>query len=178
MSGGHFDYKQSHIESIADDLEEILADGYYAHYSNEVKAQFRDGLEALRKAYAYTHRIDRLLSGDASEDTFLEALAEDLKSINDELNPKRKYTAIVRVFTDEDFTIRGETNLLTDIHHDTKKDLLVELTSILNDINGPAKTYFKEKVIPEVTHNILNKGEGYYESHNWIIDIMFIENKD
>ena len=81
MSGGHFDYKQYEIENIADELEQIIldndseekdewGDSKGRHYSAETIKEFKIGLEHLRKAQIYLHRIDWLISGDDGEDTF------------------------------------------------------------------------------------------------------------
>ena len=81
MSGGHFDYKQYEIENIADEIEQIILDNDSEekdewgdskghHYSAETIKEFKIGLELLRKAQIYLHRIDWLISGDDGEDTF------------------------------------------------------------------------------------------------------------
>lgn len=89
MSGGYFDYKQYEIENIADELEHLILDndseekdewGYSKgrHYSTETIEQFKIGLEHLRKAQIYLHRIDWLLSSDDDENSFHERLFEKL----------------------------------------------------------------------------------------------------
>lgn len=40
--------------------------------------EFKKGIEYLKKAMIYTHRIDYLLAGDDSDETFLERLKKDL----------------------------------------------------------------------------------------------------
>lgn len=85
MSGGFFDYEQYKISEIADKIERVLRRDcepdeydYRADLSNETLAEFRTGVEALRKAYIYAQRIDWLLSGDDGEELFHERLKEDL----------------------------------------------------------------------------------------------------
>ena len=85
MSGGFFNYEQYHISEIADKVERLLNheydDGEYNYIeglSEETLAEFRVGVEALRKAYIYTQRIDWLLSGDDGEESFHRRLKEDL----------------------------------------------------------------------------------------------------
>ncbi|NDB59702.1 hypothetical protein EB001_14840 [bacterium] len=89
MSGGYFDYKQYEIENIADELEQIILDndseekdewGYSKgrHYSAQTIEQFKIGLEHLRKAQIYLHRIDWLLYDDDDENSFHERLFEEL----------------------------------------------------------------------------------------------------
>lgn len=93
MSGGHFDYKQYHIREIADSVEQIInnngkkknykvsswEDEFYYEYPPEVIEKFKEGLGILRKAEIYAQRIDYLLSGDDSEESFFQRLEEDLK---------------------------------------------------------------------------------------------------
>jgi hypothetical protein len=88
MSGGHFDYKQHYIQDIIDQLEDM-----YGNYdtengceelSEETFTVFEEALQYLHLAKIYTQRIDWLLSGDDSEDTFHERLASELKDFWDE----------------------------------------------------------------------------------------------
>jgi len=95
MSGGHFDYEQYKLEQIADSIERIIEGNkkevadedrwicwdnriYYYNYPDEVIEKFKEGVELLRKAQIYAHRIDWLVSCDDGEQTFLERLKEDL----------------------------------------------------------------------------------------------------
>lgn len=94
------DYLEGH-ELDDDKVEEILRDRWIEpdekeyvkthrrsmpnryEYSEETLAEFRKGVQLLRKAYIYAQRIDWLLSDDDGEDTFHERLKEEL----DELEP-------------------------------------------------------------------------------------------
>ena len=50
-------------------------------FSEATIAEFRKGLDYLRKAYIYAQRIDWLLSGDDGEDSFHERLKEELEEL-------------------------------------------------------------------------------------------------
>ena len=50
-------------------------------YSEETIAEFRKGLDILRRAYVYAQRIDWLLSGDDGEESFHERLKEELEEL-------------------------------------------------------------------------------------------------
>jgi len=105
LSGGAFDYKQWHIEQIADDVEKLIErngrektreelkeegwrsddwyekypeDLYHYKYPDEVIEKFKEGLKVLRLAAVYAQRIDWLVSGDDGEESFLERLKEEL----------------------------------------------------------------------------------------------------
>jgi len=105
MSGGAFDYRQWHIEQIADDIEDLIEkngrkktndelkeehwhgddwyekypeDLYHYKYPDEVIEKFKEGMKALRVAAVYAQRIDWLVSGDDGEESFLERLKEEL----------------------------------------------------------------------------------------------------
>ena len=96
MSGGHFDYDQHKIGYIANSIETLIEGNkkevadedrwdevwddriYYYDYPDEVIEKFKEGVELLRKAQIYAHRIDWLISGDDGEQTFLERLKEQL----------------------------------------------------------------------------------------------------
>ena len=92
MSGGYFNYKQYHIQDIIEDLELLIetndsdeVDAEYGdpvgrHYLDKTIAEFRTGLEYLKKARIYAQRIDWLVSCDDGEESFHSRLAEDLKA--------------------------------------------------------------------------------------------------
>lgn len=87
MSGGAFDYKQYELGRIADEIEERilkrnLFDGSDPIIRPDVLEKMREGVEILRRAEIYAHRIDWMLSGDDGEDTFLERLRQDLDRVD------------------------------------------------------------------------------------------------
>lgn len=95
MSGGYFDRQQYVIQMIVDQLEDVILkngkkrehkesweDDYHIEYEPEVITKFKEGLECLKRAHIYAHRIDWLLSGDDGEETFLERLESDLSKLN------------------------------------------------------------------------------------------------
>ena len=56
---------------------------YYPDYTPETLAEFRKGVEILKRASVYAQRIDWLISCDDSEDSFHERLEEDLKGLEE-----------------------------------------------------------------------------------------------
>lgn len=87
MSGGHFDYNQYKIQDIADEVERMIHAndsqelnewgervGY--GFSAKTMEEFKKGLYYLNMAQLYAHRIDWLVSGDDSEESFHARLAE------------------------------------------------------------------------------------------------------
>lgn len=106
MSGGFFDYKQWHIESIADQIEqEVIMSGKpipsskwdffmrekynetheqpmnYA-FPEEVLRRMEEAIYALRRAYIYAHRVDYLVCGDDGEESFMERLKKELAELD------------------------------------------------------------------------------------------------
>lgn len=106
MSGGAFDYKQHHIEDIADQIEDIVRKNkiekskedlerwdydeegnvyedsrYYYYYDEETIERFKEAVKVLRKAAVYAQRVDWLLSGDDDEIYFHKRLEEELKKL-------------------------------------------------------------------------------------------------
>jgi len=100
MSGGHFDYKQHHIDDIICEMENIIKNNnkeidsleYFGEYdqnhnlSPEVIVEINKGIVFLKLAHIYTHRIDYLLSGDDGEVSFFKRIEEDLNKYKDENN--------------------------------------------------------------------------------------------
>jgi len=104
MSGGHFEYAQYRIQSIIDSIEHELKkqgkekpkkelwnrkefydeypeEKFFYTYPKEIQKEFKKGVKALKIAAIYAQRIDWLLSGDKSEETFLEQLKEELDGV-------------------------------------------------------------------------------------------------
>ena len=106
MSGGKFDYNQFNIKTIAEDIryyldkqgkvkdtdELFMSDDFYEKYPdekyhykhpNDVNMEMEKAIRLLEIAYIYAHRIDYLLSGDDSDESFLSRLKEDLDITKD-----------------------------------------------------------------------------------------------
>lgn len=90
MSGGHFQYDQWKIGSIADEVEQLIitndseeldrwGDRKFSSFSAETIEEFRKGLSILRLAHIYAQRIDWLVSGDDSEESFHKRLNNDIE---------------------------------------------------------------------------------------------------
>jgi hypothetical protein len=78
MSGGYFDYEQCRMQNAANRLASVIETN--DEYSKETMAEFRKGLVLLMAATVYLERIDFLLCGDDSEESFHVRLQEDLKN--------------------------------------------------------------------------------------------------
>lgn len=85
MSGGHFDYKQYHIDDIVREIEYLIENNnetdewrYSRGYSEETITKFNEALTTLRRGAIMAQRIDWLLSGDDSEDDFHKRWEEEL----------------------------------------------------------------------------------------------------
>lgn len=90
MSGGHFDYKQRQINDIAESIAEYLKHNKYG-YSYDTRHDFRQAIYALRLAAIYAQRIDWLLSGDDSEESFRIRLEEDYNKLLDQTEEECEY---------------------------------------------------------------------------------------
>ena len=89
MSGGFFDFRQYDIQRIVEELSQVISTNNDESYDEWgcIKGRFFEkktvkelekGLELLKNAYIYAHRIDYLLCGDDGEATFHKRLKEDL----------------------------------------------------------------------------------------------------
>lgn len=105
MSGGRFEYKQYELSMICDEIkheleicgtpkpnDELFSDPayyekypeakLYPKYSKETRKAFLKAMFYLKIAEIYVQRIDWFLSGDDSEETFLERLEDDLSKLS------------------------------------------------------------------------------------------------
>lgn len=113
MSGGAFDYRQYHIEEIADDIQrEIIvagreipievcnrwygrsfddSDRTYPTYERKTIEIMKRAVYVLRMAYIYAKRVDWMLSGDDGEDDLVIRLQEELLALKAKY-PSGKFT--------------------------------------------------------------------------------------
>ena len=94
MSGGHFDYKQYHLEDIADEIDRIISVndvvekneyglemGY--NYPEEIIKKFNETRKTLRLAAAMAQRVDWLVAGDDGELSFLKRWEEEVENLRE-----------------------------------------------------------------------------------------------
>ena len=76
MSGGHFDYYQFTMDDTIDDLKELLTEEY--NFSSDTIVRIRECIHHLEMGQLLLHRIDWMVCGDDSEETFHKRINEDL----------------------------------------------------------------------------------------------------
>lgn len=84
MSGGTFDYDQYKIDQIAESIDSYIRKNNtedWMNYSEQTIREFQNAVVFLKTAAVYAHRIDWLLAGDDSEETFHERLLEDIQAL-------------------------------------------------------------------------------------------------
>ena len=126
MSGGAFDYKQSHIGQIADEIEQTIIEAgrelpkgilersswysspfgdsgkTYPTYERKTMEIMKRAVYVLRMAHIYAQRVDWMLSGDDGEETMAERLEEELRALKARY-PSGKFTFKERdVYFDEE----------------------------------------------------------------------------
>lgn len=84
MSGGHFGYKEFNIKQLAEEMQDAIDNN--TEYNDVIIDKFKIAVDLLNLSYLYVRMIDRLLSGDYSDDSFLSSLDKEL--INDKNNRK------------------------------------------------------------------------------------------
>jgi hypothetical protein len=72
---GDNDYIKEYYEKYPDQK-------LYYNYSDETIEEFKKGLHYLKLAHIYAQRIDWLLSGDDSEESFFKRLKEELYKLD------------------------------------------------------------------------------------------------
>ena len=93
MNGGYFDYKDYHINDIANKIQHYLIDTNEDETLNrgedqngrflkpEIIAKFQEAVLVLRIAAVAAHRIDWYMSGDDGEETFLKQWDEEIENL-------------------------------------------------------------------------------------------------
>ena len=84
MSGGHFGYKEFNIILLAEEMQVAIENN--TEYSDAVIDKFKIAVDLLNLSHLYVRMIDRLLSGDYCDDSFLSNLDKELT--NDKNNRK------------------------------------------------------------------------------------------
>ena len=103
MSGGRFDYKEGWIAEISETIQnEVIVSGkpipkkywdsylrehpeeaFNSNYSESVVRRMEEAVYALKVAYIYARKIDRLIIGDTGEDSFERQLSHELAELNE-----------------------------------------------------------------------------------------------
>jgi len=86
MSGGHFDYRQYHIEDIGYSIERLIKRLDHEEYSwleisEKTKGVLIDAVKHIKKSAILANRIDWFLSGDDGEDSFHKRLSIELENL-------------------------------------------------------------------------------------------------
>lgn len=75
MSGGHFNYVDHRINDIIIAINALIFEN---EYSIETMKKFQEAVDTLQRARIMAHRIDWLVSGDDSEETFHQRWEKEL----------------------------------------------------------------------------------------------------
>lgn len=91
MSGGYFDYKQYEIDAIIDSINRLIENNgsdivdemnmdvkKYQNYDKQTIKMFKEAVNLLSMGSIFAQRIDWLVSGDDSEDSFHARLLDDI----------------------------------------------------------------------------------------------------
>lgn len=96
MSGGAFDYMEYRLGDWADQIQDNIDDNEIPYdcsftpdqwtgrrYSDETLAEFKETIKLLRQCKVRLKRIDYLLDGDDSEESFHKRLKEELDKLEE-----------------------------------------------------------------------------------------------
>lgn len=78
MSGGYFDYKQSHVRYLAEELEEAIHENI-DNIPSMILEIMKTTVVNLQECSAALEAIDYYLSGDTGEESFWDHLAKEKK---------------------------------------------------------------------------------------------------
>ena len=81
MSGGHFSYKEFDIKLLAEEMQDAIDNN--TEYNDTIIDKFKTAVNLLQLSYVYVRNIDKLISGDYGDDSFLSNLDKDLIDLND-----------------------------------------------------------------------------------------------
>ena len=100
MSGGSLDYFYFRFEEPLEKISKEIKWGKNK-WSPEVLSEFQHAIKYLRIAQVYSHDVDWLLSGDNSDDSFLESIKEELEELEknpDIIEPQLKKCPLCKYF--------------------------------------------------------------------------------
>ena len=96
MSGGFFDYQQHRLEDMANEIDKLIARNgapiehvddfeprwsptHHDSFPPDILARFRETARELRRVGDMLQRVDWLMSGDDSEDTFRQRWSKEVR---------------------------------------------------------------------------------------------------
>jgi siroheme synthase (precorrin-2 oxidase/ferrochelatase) len=89
MSGGYFECSNYIFNRVAEQIEQVVETGhdedcYEYTFGDDTREQMRQAVWALKLAAIYMNRVDYLLSGDDSEESFHQRLRKELRELDAE----------------------------------------------------------------------------------------------
>lgn len=90
MSGGHFDYQQYRMHDIAVSIDRLIAtngnqnldeygDMIGRNYPDHIIARFKEASHTIKQAEDMAQRVDWLVSGDDSEESFMKRWDKEVR---------------------------------------------------------------------------------------------------
>ena len=110
MSGGNLDYFYSRFDEPLEKISKEIKWGKNK-WSSEVLSEFQNALKYLKIAQLYSHDVEWLLSGDYSDDSFLESIKEDLEKLENDptiIEPQLKKCPLCKDFNGKECTNRWQ----------------------------------------------------------------------
>ena len=91
MSGGHFDYNQYRLNDIAEEINRIIEDNDNKDcdewgdcigraYPKEIIDLFKEASHTLKRAEDMAQRVDWLICGDDSQESFIRRWREEVRT--------------------------------------------------------------------------------------------------
>ena len=114
MSGGNLDYFYSRFDEPLEMISKEIKWGKNK-WSPEVLLEFQNALKCLKIAQVYSHDVEWLLSGDYSDDSFLESIKEELEELEknpDTIEPLLKKCPLCKYFNGKRCTYHWQVETL------------------------------------------------------------------
>ena len=106
MSGGSLDYFYFRFDEPLEKISKEIKWGKNK-WSPEVLSEFRNAIKYLKIAKVYSHSVEWLLSGDYGDDSFIEALKEELYELEKNpgiIEPQLKKCSLCKDFNGKECT--------------------------------------------------------------------------
>ena len=110
MSGGNLDYFYSRFDEPLEKISKEIKWGKNK-WSPDVLLEFQNALKYLKIAQVYSHDVEWLLSGDYSDDLFLESIKDELEELEKNqtiIDPQLKKCTLCKDFNGKECTNRWQ----------------------------------------------------------------------
>lgn len=178
MSFSDLDYAYYKIECAADAIVGILERAEFDGYPQAVRDTIALAEETLRRSVIYAYEVERLVSGDASCESFLHSVSNKLTDVKKVELPSYStsngnYRSLITFESEGQSKLNGELNVSVFSSADSQEELVAKIDEILSngDLNLNTRSIKHDLTSMLSGDNLHIKNDITIRSDKWCLRI-------